>query len=66
MIFIYIFNLGDGRTDNTSVEIKWKALRNQEIYYKKHKNIDLKYHRVKLNLKNSSWNGAVSGYLYGE
>ena len=33
---------GLGRTDSTSVEKKWKALRNQEKYYKKKLNIDLK------------------------
>ena len=55
---------GLGRTDSTSVEKKWKALRNQEKYYKKKLNIDLKMFREKLDLKNNSWNGAVTGYLY--
>ena len=63
----YIFRFaGLGRTDSTSVEKKWKALRNQEKYYKKKLNIDLKNFREKLDLKNNSWNGAVTGYLYNK
>jgi hypothetical protein len=48
------------------VELKWKSLRNQEKYYKSHKKIDLKNFREKLDLKNSSWNGAATGFLYDE
>ena len=62
--FLSFFFAGLGRTDSTSVEKKWKALRNQEKYYKKKLNIDLKMFREKLDLKNNSWNGAVTGYLY--
>ena len=63
-LFLFFYSLGLGRTDSNSVEKKWKALRNQEKYYKKKLNIDLKLYREKLDLKNNSWNGAVIGYLY--
>jgi len=53
-----------GRTDTTSVADKWGAVLAQEKFYKKHFGIDLKRCREKIGLSNSSWNGAVRGYLY--
>lgn len=55
---------GQGRTDNNTVKTKWNALRKQEISYKKMYNIDLRMFRKNIDLKNTSWNGAVTGYLY--
>ena len=63
MISIY---LGLVQADNTSIDIKWKALRNQENFYKTDKNTDLKNFREKLQIKNLTWSGAVTGFLYDE
>jgi hypothetical protein len=52
------------RTDNHPIEHKWKALIQQENFYNIFYGINLKKYREKLALKNSSWNGAVTGYLY--
>ena len=52
------------RADNHSIEHKWKALIQQENFYNKFYGINLKKYREKLALNNSSWNGAVTGYLY--
>lgn len=54
---------GAGRTDNTKVETKWAAVLSQETHYKSHLGIDLRGIRQKLELKNTSWNGAVQGWL---
>ena len=53
-----------GRTDTTPVADKWGAVLAQEKFYKKHFGIDLKRCREKIGLSNTSWNGAVRGYLY--
>ncbi len=53
-----------GRTDTTSVADKWGAVVAQERYYKVHFGVDLKKCRDNVGLSNSSWNGAVKGYLY--
>ena len=56
--------LGLGRTDSTSVEVKWSALKRQEKHYKQRLGVDLKRYRERLDIKNSSWCGAVTGFLY--
>ena len=55
---------GAGRSETASVETKWAAVQKQEKHYKSHLGVDLKAVRQSLQLKNSSWNGAVTGYLY--
>ncbi len=55
---------GMGRTDNTRIEDKWNAVIAQERHYLKHKKIKLSYFRKNLDISNSSWNGAVKGYLH--
>lgn len=52
-----------GRTDKTNPEEKWRAVMEQEKVYKSHRGVDLKRCRTKLNIQNTSWNGAVTGYL---
>jgi len=54
---------GAGRTDNTKVETKWAAVLSQEKHYRDHLGIDLKAIRQKLKLQNTTWNGAVTGFL---
>lgn len=51
-------------TDTTDAYKKWGALIKQEETYEKMYNLTLKNYRNKLNVKNSSWNGAATGYLY--
>ena len=63
---IITMTVGLIQADSTSIEIKWKSLRNQETVYKAQKNIDLKYYRENLRLKNSSWSGPVTGFLFDE
>jgi len=58
-----LLTAGAGRTDNNKVEDKWNAVLKQEVYFNKHFKVDLKKVRDKLDLANSSWNGAVRGYL---
>ena len=53
----------EGRTDNTAVKVKWAAVEEQERVYKSHLGINLKLCRKNLNLRNSSWNGAVTAFL---
>jgi len=53
----------NGRTDTASVEMKWQAILEQEKHYKAYLDINLKKCRESVDLKNSSWNGAVIGYL---
>lgn len=53
---------GAGRTDNTKVEDKWKAVLAQERHYKRYLGVDLAAYS-KTAIANSSWNGAVKGYL---
>jgi hypothetical protein len=53
-----------GRTDNTKVSVKWNAVIAQERHYEKYKNFKLSYYRKNLDLANTSWNGAVKGYLH--
>lgn len=55
---------GTGRTDDTKVDIKWKAVVKQERHYKKYLGIDLKKYKDSLELANNTWSGAVKGYLY--
>jgi hypothetical protein len=55
---------GKGRTDNTDIKDKWNAVLLQEKYYKMYLHIDLKKIRKNIKISNSSWNGAVKGYLY--
>ena len=54
---------GAGRTETATVATKWAAVQKQEKHYKEHLGIDLKAIRQSLKLKNTSWNGAVTGYL---
>jgi hypothetical protein len=63
-MIIIIVNLGLVQADSASDKIKWKALRSQEIFYKTHKNTDLKIFREHLNLRNSTWCGSVTGFLF--
>ena len=66
IVIIIVIIVGIVQADNTSKEIKWKSLLNQEIFFKSHKNTDLKYYREHLQIKNSSWSGGVTGFLYDE
>jgi hypothetical protein len=52
-----------GRTDSTSIEVKWQAVLSQEKYYARNLGIPLRKYRTKLRLFNDSWNGAVTGYI---
>jgi hypothetical protein len=54
---------GWGRTDNTKAEAKWNAVQAQERHYRMYKNIPLQMHRKNFDIANTSWNGAVKGYL---
>ena len=54
------------QADNASNTIKWKALLNQETFYKEYKDTNLKYYRENLQLQNSSWSGSISGFLFDE
>jgi hypothetical protein len=54
---------GAGRTDNTAEKVKWAAVMEQERHYKRQLGVDLKWYRTHLDLANSSWSGAVKGYL---
>lgn len=51
-----------GRTDTSSVETKWAAVVAQERHYKQYLGVDLKKYS-KTCVANSSWNGAVKGYI---
>eukprot|EP01034_Spumella_vulgaris_P023630 gene23630-29869_t len=55
---------GTGRTDNTPFKVKWAAVQAQEAHYKRRLGVDLKYFRTHMDLANTSWNGAVKGYLH--
>jgi hypothetical protein len=55
---------GAGRTDNTNINDKWNAVIAQERHYWNHMNVPLTQYRKKLNIRNTSWNGAVQGYLH--
>ena len=52
-----------GRTDNTAVKVKWNAVLAQERHYRKFRGVDLAGRRNRLDIANTSWNGAVTGYL---
>jgi hypothetical protein len=54
---------GLGRTDQTSFNEKWNAVLAQERHYSKYLKIPLSYYRKHLEISNTSWNGAVKGYL---
>jgi len=54
---------GRGRTDNTKVDVKWGAVVAQERYYKLYKDIPLHAYRKRFDIANTSWNGAVKGFL---
>lgn len=59
-------NLDDpalGRTDNTAVEIKWRAVQAQEKLYKKKLNVDLKEYRIHMRKANATRYGAVMSYI---
>lgn len=58
-----VSSTGLGRTDNTAVEVKWKAVEAQERYYRKHRSIPLRQFRSQLDISNTSWNGPVKGYM---
>ena len=66
IVTIIVIIVGIVQADNTSKEIKWKSLLKQEIFFKSYKSTDLKYYREHLQVKNSSWSGAVTGFLYDE
>ena len=51
------------RTDNTNPDEKWKALVLQERYYQTHFLVTLHKYRETMDLRNTSWNGAVVSYL---
>ena len=51
------------RTDDTNPEIKWKGLVFQERHYQTFYGVTLHKYRETMDLKNTSWNGAVIGYL---
>jgi hypothetical protein len=53
----------DGRAESATVKEKWGAVQEQERYFKKYLNVDLKAMSSKMELANMSWNGAVKGYL---
>jgi hypothetical protein len=62
---IFTHEQADGqRSDTTKIEDKWNAVMAQERHYKQYKNIPLSYYRKNLGLSNTSWNGAVTGYLH--
>ena len=52
------------RTDNTHPDQKWRGVKFQERFYQAHYGITLHKYRETLDLKNTSWNGAVIDYLY--
>jgi hypothetical protein len=52
------------RTDNTKPDDKWRAVMEQEKVYYNHFGVPLRNYRRNLNIRNTSWNGAVIGYLY--
>ena len=54
----------DGRAESATVKEKWGAVVEQEKYFKKYFDIDLKSMSSKMELANMSWNGAVKGYLH--
>lgn len=51
----------NGRTDTAPVKVKWQAVLDQQKYYSDYMGIKL---NKRFNIKNTSWNGAVQGYLY--
>lgn len=56
-------NSNRGRTDTAKVSTKWNAVLAQERHYAQHRQISLQNYRKHLDLANTSWNGAVKGYL---
>lgn len=55
---------GLGRTDTTSVDIKWKAVRAQEKFYNKYHGVNLHHCRSNMGLRNTSVTGAAIGFLH--
>jgi hypothetical protein len=53
-----------GRTETASIDTKWAGVMRQEKDYRDHFGVNLRKCRQSLGLSNSSWNGAVVGYLY--
>lgn len=51
-----------GRAESAGVKEKWEAVKAQERYFKKYHGYDIG--QAKINLSNSSWNGAIVGYLH--
>jgi hypothetical protein len=56
-------NKGLGRTDQTNFNEKWNAVLAQERHYSKFLKIPLSFYRKHLDISNTSWNGAVKGFL---
>ncbi len=56
--------INGGRTETATMGQKWRAVIDQEIYYKRYMGIDLRKCRKNSRMSNSSWNGPVLGYLY--
>lgn len=57
-------NGAEGRSDNTSVKLKWNSVLAQERHYRNHLGVNLNRMRNKLDITSDSWKGAVKGYLY--
>jgi hypothetical protein len=60
---IVVHDQGVDRTDANAVGDKWDAVIAQEKYYSTYKDIPLRQYRNKLDIANTSWNGAVKGFL---
>ena len=54
---------GNERTDLGSIDEKWAAVVAQEKYFSAFHNVKLTQYRNRLDIANTSWNGAVKGYL---
>jgi hypothetical protein len=53
-----------GRAESATVQQKWEAVKQEEAYFKEHLGFDLAKMSAKMELANTSWNGAVKGYLH--
>ena len=62
-VVVVVHEQGEQRTDTNAVGDKWDAVLSQEKYYTAYKGIPLKRIRQSLDISNTSWNGAVKGYL---
>lgn len=61
---VFTHEQGPERTDNTRIEDKWNAVMAQERHYQLYRNLSLSKIRKNLDIMNTTWNGAVKGYLY--